>query len=73
MNRPWSEIVLDADRRTGRRFPAVVGGGRGVPLPIARILTRLYPDEVPRPTRMVAINAAILMPETVAIEVERRS
>jgi hypothetical protein len=73
MDRPWSEITLPADRATGRRYPAVVGGGRGVPLPIARIMLSLWPDEVPRPAgKIVNVNIAILMPETVAVEVERR-
>lgn len=29
MDRPWSVICGDLDRATGRRFPPVVGGGRG--------------------------------------------
>jgi hypothetical protein len=30
MDRPWSLICGDLDRATGRRFPPVVGDGRGV-------------------------------------------
>jgi hypothetical protein len=29
MDKPWSVICGELDRATGRRFPPIVGGGRG--------------------------------------------